>query len=94
MNRFKKPLLVNGIIIFSIILFFTIIGSITSGGDLAIAAGTVMLLLVPVNLIIGMVRNRDKKPDGKAYLLLAGVLLLIGFSVCSLGFEYSHINFH
>lgn len=92
MKRFKKPLLVNGGIIAGILFCFTAIGSITNITDVAFASGTVMLLLAPVNLIVGMVRNRNKKPDGRAYLLLAGLLLLIGFSVCSLGLQ--GVSFH
>lgn len=47
-------------------------------------SGTLILLLAPVNFLVGMIRNRNRKGDGQYYFLLSGVLLLIGFSVCSL----------
>lgn len=46
-------------------------------------SGILILLLAVANLIVGMVRNRDKKGDGKYYIAASGVLLLIGFSVCT-----------
>lgn len=47
-------------------------------------SGTLILLLAPVNFLVGMIRNRNRTGDGQYYFLLSGVLLLIGFSVCSL----------
>ena len=93
MNRFSTPLKTNGILL----LFFLFLALLSSGArlnDLPFIMGTVMLLLAPVNLVIGMVRNRKKKPDGNAFIIFAGLLLLVGFSTCSAGFYFGSINFH
>jgi hypothetical protein len=93
MNRFKYPLKVNGIILL-VLFVFALIGSASRPEDLFFIMGTLMLLLAPVNVVIGMVRNRNKKGDGGAFILFAGLLLLIGFSTCSAGFYFGDINFH
>ena len=50
-----------------------------------VMSGTLMLLLAFINLLVGMVRNRNRTGDGQYYLLCSGILLLMGFSVCSFG---------
>lgn len=77
MNHWKKPVLINLLIVGLLLIY-----------DLATTrpalSGILILFLAPINLIIGMVRNRNKQKDGPAYLVLSGVLLLIGFSVCTI----------
>lgn len=92
MNRFKNPLRVNGAVLGGVVLL-ALVGDAFQMGDLLLALGTAMLLLAPVNLIIGMVRNRNKQPDGMGFIISAGLLLLIGFSTCGAGFSMSNINF-
>jgi uncharacterized membrane protein HdeD (DUF308 family) len=93
MNRFRNPLKVNGILLL-VVFLFALAASGARFADLPFVLGTMMLLLAPVNLIIGMVRNRNKKPDGSAFILFAGILLLVGFSTCSAGFYFNDVNFH
>jgi hypothetical protein len=86
MNHWKKPLLINLLIAVALLLFDVATGG--SGDGMYVPrfalSGILILLLAPVNFIIGMVRNRDKKGDGPAYLVVSGILLLIGFSVCTI----------
>lgn len=88
MNRWKKPVLINGGIAAVLILYDLLTATAGGGGENFVPkyafSGTMILLLAPVNLVIGMVRNRNKKGDGPVYLLISGILLLIGFSVCTL----------
>lgn len=81
----KRAILVNLAIIAGLIaydLLTTEAGTAMYVSRLAFS-GILILLLAVANLIVGMVRNRDKKGDGKYYIAAAGVLLLIGFSVCT-----------
>lgn len=86
MNHWKKPVLIN-LIIVSLLLLYDVATTRPGAGSyvprLALS-GLLILLLAPINLVIGMVRNRNKQKDGPAYLVLSGVLLLIGFSVCTI----------
>ena len=84
MNHWKKPLLVNGIILAVIFLFSFLF--VSTGSRLPERFGFTslfMVLLAPLNLVIGMVRNRNKKPDGMQFIIMAGLLLLVGFSFCT-----------
>jgi hypothetical protein len=86
MKPWKKPVTANAILIAVLVLcdlLFMTRGSTTPFPRLMFS-GTFILLLAPVNLVIDMVRNRQRKGDGPYYLLMAGLVLLIGFSVCSL----------
>jgi hypothetical protein len=95
MNRFRGPLMMNGWLIAAVFVIAGLNSISTNSGDaLPFIMGSFMLLLAPVNLVVGMVRNRNKKPDGSAYILFAGLMLLIGFSVCGAGLAYGDINFH
>lgn len=93
MNRWKNPLRVNGAILAGIALLFLIAGN-AKGTDFLFLIGTMMLLLSPVNLVVGMVRNRNKRPDGMAFVISAGLLLLLGFGTCGIGFSSGSFNFH
>lgn len=82
----KRALLVNVVLVIGLVgynLLTTKAGGNYIFGRLAFS-GVMILLLVPINLVAGMVRNRHHQPDGKYYILMAGILLLVGFSVCSL----------
>lgn len=93
MNRWKNPLRMNGILLAGIALLFLMSGN-TNGTDLLLLLGTMMLLLSPVNLVVGMVRNRNKRPDGMAFVISAGLLLLLGFGTCGIGLSSGSFNFH
>lgn len=94
MSRFRNPLRINGIIL-GVLWVLAMIGTGNSGfKDVPFILGTFMLLLAPVNLVVGMVRNRNKKHDGMAFIITAGLLLLLGFSTCSAGLAFGNINFH
>ncbi|OLY94021.1 hypothetical protein SAMN05444008_110172 [Cnuella takakiae] len=93
MNRWKNPLRMNGAILAGIAFLFLIPGNV-NGTDLLFLLGTMMLLLAPVNLVVGMVRNRNKRPDGMAFIISAGLLLLLGFGTCGIGFSSGNFNFH
>ncbi len=49
-------------------------------------AGLVILATALINIIIGLtyINIFEKKDYGRSYLLVGGIILLIGFSVCSL----------
>lgn len=83
MNRWKKPLLINGIMLAGLLLYTLATDGFTSDGPFGrfAAVGLLLLLLAPVNFVAGLVRWRNA--DGPVYLLLSGLLLLIGFSVCT-----------
>ncbi len=86
MKAWQKPVTVNAVVIALLLLcdlLFTTPGSTTPFPRLMFS-GTFILLLAPINLVIGMVRNRQRKADGPYYLLMAGLVLLVGFSVCTL----------
>ena len=79
-------MLINGAIAFALFLF-DVATAAPHGGEFTphfALSGTLILLLAPVNLIVGMVRNRNRKGDGPVYIALSGILLLIGFSVCTI----------
>lgn len=91
MNRWKKPVLVNLIVVAALVLCNILMVPHRDKGDLYqvylprfFASGIIILLLTLINLVIGMVRNRDRKRDGPIYLIISGIVLLIGFSVCTL----------
>jgi hypothetical protein len=88
MKKIKRPLLINGTIVSFLIIADLLFGTSSSSGGFTMprlaTSGTLILLLAPVNLIIGMVRNRNRTGDGQYYILFSGILLLLGFSVCSL----------
>ena len=86
MNRWKTPLLINGAIAAALFGIDWLTAS-PHGGEFTprfAMSGTLILLLAPVNLVVGMVRNRKRKGDGPVYIALSGILLLIGFSVCTI----------
>jgi heme/copper-type cytochrome/quinol oxidase subunit 3 len=86
MNRWEKPLLINGAIV-AVLFLFDLLTASQQGGEFTprfALSGTLILLLAPINLIVGMIRNRNRKRDGTVYIALAGILLLIGFSVCTI----------
>ena len=87
MKKFARPLIVNAIIVLVLFIidFFANSTRNTRPFPRFFLSGFLILLLSLINLITGMIRNRDKKGDGQYYLIIAGVLLLIGFSVCSAG---------
>ena len=87
MKKIVRPVVINVIVVIVLLLIDLFINSTANTRPLPrfILSGFSILILALVNLITGMVRNRDKKGDGQYYLLIAGVLLLIGFSVCSIG---------
>jgi hypothetical protein len=85
MKMARKPVLVN-LSIVAAILLLNYITTTANQHDLFgrfAVSGLAIVFLAGVNLVIGMVRNRDRKGDGPVYLLMAGILLLIGFSVCT-----------
>ena len=87
MRNWKKPVLINAAVVAVVLLYNIVTTTGPRGGEdyfprLAFS-GIIILLLAPVNLVVGMVRNRNRRGDGPVYLLLAGLLLLIGFSVCT-----------
>lgn len=86
MKPWKKPLLINLAIGSVLVLYDLLFVAPKNSGPFAPLAfsGTLILLLAPVNLVVGMVRNRNRKKDGPYYLLMAGLMLLIGFSVCTI----------
>ncbi|RYZ44701.1 MAG: hypothetical protein EOO14_26675 [Chitinophagaceae bacterium] len=88
MKKMKRPLLINAGIAMLLILLDLLLGGSSSSGGYSMprlfTSGTLILLLAPVNFLVGMIRNRNQTGDGQYYFLLSGVLLLIGFSVCSL----------
>lgn len=87
MNHWKKPLLVNAITLVVVLVVSLLVSPFPYQlVDHAFAVSFAMIFLAPVNLVVGMVRNRNKRPDGPAYIILAGLLLLIGFSVCTVSF--------
>lgn len=86
MNHWKKPVLINLLIVGLLLIYdlATTQQRTDSYVPRLALSGILILLLAPINLIMGMVRNRNKQKDGPAYLLVSGILLLIGFSVCTI----------
>ena len=84
MKPWKRPVLINSILV-GIMLALSY--AFTTQWEYPVDRfgwGSVgIVFLAFINLIVGMVRNRNRKPDGPYYLLMTGVLLLIGFSICS-----------
>lgn len=94
MSRFRNPLRANALLL-GVLFLLLLIGTGSSGmRDAPFILGTVMLLMAPVNLVVGMVRNRNKKPDGMAFIITSGLLLLLGFSTCGAGLAFGNLNFH
>jgi len=79
-KKLRRPLLINlGIVL--VMVLADILLNEASGRFLA--SGTLILVVAVVNFLIGMIRNRNRTGDGPYYFLIAGILLLIGVSVCS-----------
>ena len=79
-KKLRRPLLINlGIVL--VVVLADILLNEASGRFLA--SGTLILVVAVVNFLIGMIRNRNRTGDGPYYFLIAGILLLIGVSVCS-----------
>lgn len=82
MKEFSKPILFNLVIIGIAFL----LGLTTNSGDIIgrfAVSGFIIVLLGIANLIIGGVKLVGGKENGDLYLLSGGVILLIGFSVCT-----------
>jgi hypothetical protein len=82
MKGIMKPLIFNVVIIGIAFILNMIVG----GGDILgrfATAGFVIVMLGITNLIIGGVKIVNNKENGSFYLLCGGVILLIGFSVCT-----------
>lgn len=86
MNSWRKPLLINGAIAALLLLFDGLTGGAGDGMYVPRFAlsGIVMLLLAPVNLVIGIVRSVNRKNNWPVYIMLSGLLALVGFSVCTI----------
>lgn len=84
MTRWEKPVLLNTVVFAALLLYDLATNAYTNDGLFGRFAsiGMMLLLLAPVNFVIGLVRWR--KGDGPAYLIISGLLLLIGFSVCTI----------
>ena len=82
MTPWKKPVLINAVLV---ILLLGSSYMFTRTWEYPIDRfgwGSVGIVFLPcINFIAGTVCNR--RADGPFYLLMAGVLLLIGFSICS-----------
>jgi hypothetical protein len=85
MKKIKRPLLVNAGIVFLLnVLDYTFNSVLNTQLFPRFAfSGTLIMILAALNFLTGMVRNRNRTGDGPYYFLIAGVLLLIGFSVCT-----------
>jgi ABC-type transport system involved in multi-copper enzyme maturation permease subunit len=81
-NSWKNPLLIAGIGLIAI-LIYALVG--TQGHLDAITLGVVFLIqsLLSFFLAVGQLISTRFKKDGLKQMLIAGVLLLIGFGVCS-----------
>jgi VIT1/CCC1 family predicted Fe2+/Mn2+ transporter len=88
-NGWKRPLMVAGISI-GVIFLYTLIG--VSGKLDAFTLGIVFLIqsLFSFFIAIGQLISKNYKHDGLKQMLIAGVLLLISFGVCSQG----NLNIH
>lgn len=82
MKKLQRPILINAAIVLALLLIDFLF--VAQSSNELFFSGTFIILLAPINFIIGIVRNRQHRGDGPYYFLIAGVLLLIGFSVCSL----------
>jgi hypothetical protein len=49
----------------------------------AVTSGFTYLFMTSTNLSIALTRGLGNKPDATIYLLIRGVLILVGFSVCT-----------
>ncbi|WP_162944600.1 hypothetical protein [Flavisolibacter nicotianae] len=78
-----RPILVNAVLVAVIFLVDLASQSPTYFFPRYTFTGMFMVLLTAGNFLFGMIRNRNRKGDGHYYFLISGVLLLIGFSVCS-----------
>lgn len=79
-KKLRRPLLINLGIVFLVVLADILLNE-ASGRFFT--SGTLILVVAVGNFLIGMIRNRDRTGDGPYYFLIAGILLLIGVSVCS-----------
>jgi hypothetical protein len=81
-NSWKNPLLIAGIGLIAI-LIYALVG--TQGQLDAITLGIVFLIqsLLSFFLAISQLISKNYKKDGLKQLLISGILLLIGFGVCS-----------
>ena len=75
-----RPALINAAVVLLLLLADVFFNDPSSR---FFVSGTIILFVAAFNFIIGMIRNRNRKGDGPYYFLFAGILLLIGFSVCS-----------
>lgn len=79
-KKLRRPLLINlGIVLFLVLTDVLLNAEVSR----FLVSGTFILLVAVVNFVIGMIRNRNRTGDGPYYFLIAGILLLIGLSVCS-----------
>lgn len=87
MKKFQRPIIINAVIVSLLLLLCVLFPEQQRKGNVLIPgsmiSGLGILFLSVVNFVIGVIHNRDRKGDGQYYFLFAGVLLLIGFSVCS-----------
>jgi hypothetical protein len=81
-NSWKRPLIIAGIGLAAMFLY-ALIG--TQGHLDAITLGVVFLIqsLLSFFIAIGQLVSSNYKKDGTKNMLIAGVLLLISFGVCS-----------
>lgn len=85
MKDFVKVLLVNLIVMALLMLLLVLqYKNIRENVNL----GLPFLWLSGINVIISIIRVASRKEDAKIFLLFAGILFLIGFSVCSLTLSF------
>ncbi len=90
----NKKLLTTILVCIGIPLVLYLVGSIGSGSFDPSGLGVSFFLagalyFIP-GLIISLIRNPSSRDIGKGMLLASALLILVGFSVCSM----SSINFH
>jgi hypothetical protein len=79
----KKPFIVNAMIVGFIIVLDLISFKVFYNENIHIAAALALPFLAGVNFILGIIYNRKKGYDGEGFFIMSGVILLIGFGVCS-----------
>jgi hypothetical protein len=86
MKKYYWPILINGVAVLLLLAinYFTTNPKENNFFGRFAFSGLMILLLAFINFIAGMVRNRNRTGDGEYYLLASGLLLLIGFSVCTI----------
>ena len=85
MNNIKKIVGINMIIlvIYTILVNIANRGGSEAGLGIALGLASLIFFQVITNVIMCLICFGDKKSElGKAYLLSAGMVLLIGFSSC------------